>query len=339
MSSVKIENITKKFGEVVAVKDLSLDIKEGEFMVLLGPSGCGKTTILRIVAGLEHPTKGKIYIGNKEVTYMRPKERNVAMVFQSYSLYPHLSAYDNIAFPLRIAKTNKDRIKKHVMDTATLLGINDLLHKKPRELSGGQRQRVAVGRAIIREPSVFLFDEPLSNLDAKLRVQMRAELARLHNELKVTSIYVTHDQVEAMTLGERIAVVKDGILLQVGKPMEIYEDPKNAFVASFLGSPAMNLLQSEKYKFLSKYGKDKIIGIRPEDISIVKSGIEATLDVAEMIGSEIILYLRLEDETIIVKTDSHTYAELKPGSKVNLKLKEDRIYLFSAITEERIKNN
>lgn len=337
MSSVRIENVTKKFGNVIAVKDLSLDIKEGEFMVFLGPSGCGKTTILRIIAGLESPTEGKIFIGDKDVTNLSPKERNIAMVFQSYSLYPHMTAYDNIAFPLRIAKEKRDAVDKRVKLTADLLSIGDLLHKKPRELSGGQSQRVAVGRAIVREPTLFLFDEPLSNLDAKLRVQMRAELAHLHNELGVTSIYVTHDQVEAMTLGQRIAVLKDGLLKQVGRPMEVFDDPNNEFVASFLGSPAMNLIETNKYDFLSNYGKDKIVGIRPEDIEIVDSGIETKLDVAEVIGGEIILYLKLNGDTITAKTDSVEESRLKPGTKFNLKFKEDKIYLFNADTGERIR--
>jgi len=337
MASVKIENVTKKFGNVVAVKDLSLEINEGEFMVFLGPSGCGKTTMLRIIAGLEAPTEGKIYIGDKDVTNLTPKQRNIAMVFQSYSLYPHLSAYDNIAFPLRIAREKKDDIKKRVIETAELLSIEDLLHKRPRELSGGQSQRVAVGRAIVREPTLFLFDEPLSNLDAKLRVQMRAELAHLHNELGVTSVYVTHDQVEAMTLGQRIAVLKDGLLHQVGKPMEVYKDPNNAFVASFLGSPPMNLLETNKFDFLSKYGKDRILGIRPEDIEIADTGIETTLNVAEVIGGEIILYLKLNGETITIKIDSLEESRLKPGNKFNLKFEEDKIYLFNADTGERIR--
>jgi len=337
MSSVRIENVTKKFGNVIAVKDLSLDIKEGEFMVFLGPSGCGKTTILRIIAGLESPTEGKIFIGDKDVTNLSPKERNIAMVFQSYSLYPHMTAYDNIAFPLRIAKEKKDAVDNRVKQTADLLSIGNLLHKKPRELSGGQSQRVAVGRAIVREPTLFLFDEPLSNLDAKLRVQMRAELAHLHNELGVTSIYVTHDQVEAMTLGQRIAVLKDGLLKQVGKPMEVFDNPDNEFVASFLGSPAMNLIETNKYDFLSSYGKDKIVGIRPEDIEIVDSGIETKLDVAEVIGGEIILYLKLNGEIITAKTDSVEESKLKPGTKFNLKFKEDKIYLFNADTGERIR--
>ena len=336
MSSVRIENVTKKFGKVFAVKDLSLDIKEGEFMVFLGPSGCGKTTILRIVGGLETPTKGRVYFGDKDVTNFRPKDRNIAMVFQSYSLYPHLTAYHNIAFPLRIVGKKKETIKKRVMETAELLGIKDLLHKRPRELSGGQSQRVAVGRAIVREPTLFLFDEPLSNLDAKLRVQMRAELAHLHNELKITSVYVTHDQIEAMTLGQRIAVLKDGVLQQVGKPMEVYENPKNAFVASFLGSPAMNLLEGKKFGFLSSYGKDKLVGIRPSDISIVKSGIETTLDAAEVIGNEIILYLKLGDNIITVKTKSLKPSQLKPGTKFYIKFNKEKIYLFNTDTGERV---
>lgn len=337
MASVRIENITKDFGDVIAVKDLSLEIEEGEFLVFLGPSGCGKTTILRIIAGLETPTSGRIYIDGKDVTDLRPKERNIAMVFQSYSLYPHMTAFDNIAFPLKIARKEKEEIKEKVNNTADLLGIDELLRKKPRELSGGQSQRVALGRAIVREPNLFLFDEPLSNLDAKLRVQMRAELAHLHGELGITSVYVTHDQVEAMTLGERIAVMKDGVLNQVGRPMEVYANPKNAFVASFLGSPSMNLLKAVDFDFLSEFGKDRIIGIRPDDIRIVESGgIETELDVAEVIGNEIILYLKLKNETITAQTDAVDESRLKPGNIFHIDFDRENVYMFDSETGERI---
>lgn len=337
MSSVRVENITKDFGDVIAVKDLSLEIKDGEFLVFLGPSGCGKTTILRIIAGLESPTEGKIYLDERDVTDLRPSERNVAMVFQSYSLYPHMRAYDNIAFPLKIAGKSRDDIDSRVRKTAELLGIEKLLEKRPRELSGGQSQRVAVGRAIVREPSLFLFDEPLSNLDAKLRVQMRSELAHLHSHLGITSIYVTHDQVEAMTLGERIAVLKDGVLHQLGRPMDVYENPANVFVASFLGSPPMNIFDAGSFEFLSEYEDDLTVGIRPDDIELVDSGIKTELDVAEVIGDEIILYLQYNDKQITVKTGSDIDEnKLKPGEEFYIKLNEERIYLFDTETGKRV---
>lgn len=336
MASVKIENVTKEFKDVVAVKDLTMEIKDGEFLVFLGPSGCGKTTILRIIAGLENPTEGQIYINGKDVTGLRPKDRNVAMVFQSYSLYPHMTAFQNMAFPLRIAGIEREKIKGKVEETAELLGVQNLLKKKPRELSGGQSQRIALGRAIVREPSIFLFDEPLSNLDAKLRVQMRGELTKLHKELGITSIYVTHDQVEAMTLGERIALLKEGILMQHGKPMEIYENPVNTFVASFLGSPSMNLLPADEFDFLSEFGKNKILGIRPEDIEIVKEGITTELDVAEVVGSEVILHLKINNKTIVVKTEQDEKFSLEPGEKIDIDFDRDNVYMFSKDKGERI---
>ncbi|HDJ51556.1 MAG TPA: ABC transporter ATP-binding protein [Thermoprotei archaeon] len=297
MAEVKLLSVTKKFGNVTAVDDLTLEIKDGEFFVLLGPSGCGKTTTLRIIAGLEEPTVGEIYIGDTLVAspekdiFIPPKDRDVAMVFQNYALYPHMTVYENIAFPLKIRKVPEEEIRKKVKEVAELLGIEELLHRKPRELSGGQRQRVALGRAIIRHPRVFLMDEPLSNLDAKLRVRMRSELKKLQRALGVTTIYVTHDQVEAMTMGDRIAILNDGKLQQVGTPDDVYNKPRNLFVAGFIGSPPMNFLDAtlvERDKgiwvdfgeFMLKLpeemadivrseryiGKEVIFGIRPEDI-------------------------------------------------------------------------
>ena len=244
MAQVVLKDLNKKYDEVHAVKDVNLTIRDKEFMVFVGPSGCGKTTTLRMVAGLEEITSGEISIGDRVVNDLPPKDRDIAMVFQNYALYPHMSVYDNMAFGLKMRKFPKPEIDKRVQDAAEILGIQELLKRKPRQLSGGQRQRVAVGRAIVRHPQVFLFDEPLSNLDAKLRVQMRVELKRLHERLETTAIYVTHDQVEAMTLGSRVVVMKDGWVQQVGEPMEIYSRPQNRFVAGFIGSPAMNFIPS-----------------------------------------------------------------------------------------------
>jgi len=245
MASVTYDHVTKHFGEVVAVNDMSIEVQDKEFLVLVGPSGCGKTTALRLLAGLEEITEGNIYIGDRIVNDVAPKDRDIAMVFQSYALYPHMSVYDNMAFGLKLRKTPKADIDRRVKDAADMLGIGQLLDRKPKQLSGGQRQRVAVGRAIVREPRVFLLDEPLSNLDAKLRVQTRAELSKLHLRLGTTFIYVTHDQVEAMTMGSRIAVQKDGVLKQVDTPQNLYDHPANVFVAGFIGSPAMNLFDAQ----------------------------------------------------------------------------------------------
>src|SRR6187397_2475558 len=240
MATVTFENVQKMYGDFQAVKDLNLEIGDGEFMVLVGPSGCGKTTALRMIAGLEEISDGRLLIGDRVVNEVAPKDRDIAMVFQSYALYPHMSVYDNLAFGLKLRKTPKADIERRVKDAAEILGLEKFLDRKPKALSGGQRQRVALGRAIVREPSVFLMDEPLSNLDAKLRVQTRAEIARLHQRLGTTTIYVTHDQVEAMTMGDRIVVMRDGLLQQVGSPQELYDHPVNVFVAGFIGSPAMN---------------------------------------------------------------------------------------------------
>src|SRR5690554_686499 len=292
MASVTLERVTKRFGNVIAVDEASLEIRDKEFLVLVGPSGCGKSTTLRMVAGLEDVTEGNIYIGDRLVNDVPPKDRDIAMVFQNYALYPHMDVYNNMAFGLKLRKFPKSEIDRRVKEAARMLGIENLLDRKPKQLSGGQRQRVAVGRAIVREPKVFLMDEPLSNLDAKLRVQMRAELSKLHRRLEATVIYVTHDQTEAMTMGDRIVVMKDGFIQQVGAPLEVYEKPVNVFVAGFIGSPAMNFMEGvlrrdgETYfidaktfklpipaekaasiKNLGKYvDKQVVLGIRPEDI-------------------------------------------------------------------------
>jgi len=289
VAKVVYDHVTKRFGDVVAVNDLTLEIPDKEFLVLVGPSGCGKSTALRVLAGLEEPTEGNIYIGDRCVTDVPAKDRDIAMVFQSYALYPHMDVYDNMAFGLRLRKTPRQEIRRRVYEAAEILGIEKLIKRKPRELSGGERQRVALGRAIVREPAVFLFDEPLSNLDAKLRVQTRAEISKLHRLLETTFIYVTHDQVEAMTMATRIAVLRDGLLQQVGTPQELYDQPGNMFVAGFIGSPAMNFFYAivkgsaeEMYldagsfrvevppskgrDLVSYLGKQIICGIRPENI-------------------------------------------------------------------------
>src|SRR5512144_2681294 len=291
MAQVVLKDLNKKYDEVHAVKDVNLTIRDKEFMVFVGPSGCGKTTTLRMVAGLEEITAGEISIGDRVVNDLPPKDRDIAMVFQNYALYPHMSVYDNMAFGLKMRKFPKPEIAKRVQEAAEILGIQELLKRKPRQLSGGQRQRVAVGRAIVRHPQVFLFDEPLSNLDAKLRVQMRVELKRLHERLETTAIYVTHDQVEAMTLGDRVVVMRDGVVQQVGEPLELYNQPANKFVAGFIGSPAMNFatvtvteangsLFAEASGLRMKVPADRVarmgaykgqtvtLGVRPEDLTV-----------------------------------------------------------------------
>jgi multiple sugar transport system ATP-binding protein len=312
MATIVLDGVTKVFGdEVIAVNNVSLEIAEGEFMVLVGPSGCGKSTILRILAGLEEVTAGELYIDGKQVTDLPPKDRDIAMVFQNYALYPHMTVAQNLGFGLRLRKTPKDEYERRVHDVAKILGLEPLLQRKPAELSGGQRQRVAMGRAMVREPVAFLMDEPLSNLDAKLRVQMRAELARVHDRLATTTVYVTHDQVEAMTLGQRVAVLRDGVLQQVDTPQRLYEHPENLFVAAFIGSPPMNLVEAQvgtrtvafgglelplaPETDLSAFeGGRVILGIRPsdlEDAAVWRSEdlptVEIRADVTEELGSEV----------------------------------------------------
>jgi multiple sugar transport system ATP-binding protein len=339
MAGVRFEHITKRFGETVAVRDLNLVIPDKEFLVLVGPSGCGKSTVLRLLAGLEEINDGNIYIGDRLVNNVAPKDRDIAMVFQSYALYPHMSVYDNMAFGLSLRKTPKKEIQRRVREAAQILGIEDLLKRKPRQLSGGQRQRVALGRAIVREPAAFLLDEPLSNLDAKLRVQTRAELSKLHMRLGTTFIYVTHDQVEAMTMATRIAVLNLGVLQQVGTPQELYLRPGNTFVAGFIGSPAMNffnvIVEPDKGSlFLKARGfrvpvpaakreklnpftnKQIVLGIRPEDIhvpeylpaNIISSKVQANVEVVEMMGSEQYLHLVSEGDAFLARVDPRSQA-------------------------------
>jgi multiple sugar transport system ATP-binding protein len=323
MSRIVLDRISKLFGDdVVAVDDVSLEIADGEFMVLVGPSGCGKSTILRMIAGLEDVTAGEIMIGDRQVTDLEPKARDIAMVFQSYALYPHMTVEQNLAFGLKLRKTPKGELKQRVFDAARILGLLPLLQRRPAELSGGQRQRVAMGRAMVREPQAFLMDEPLSNLDAKLRVQMRGQLMLLHERLKTTTVYVTHDQVEAMTLGERVAVLRDGVLQQVDTPQELYRHPTNLFVAAFIGSPPMNLVEARvragRLEFggwdlpsgdgvdLSAYeGKSVILGVRPsdmEDASVWRDEslptIDVTAEVTEELGSEVNVLFEVDEPPV-----------------------------------------
>jgi len=364
MAQVVLKDLNKKYDEVHAVKDVNLTIRDKEFMVFVGPSGCGKTTTLRMVAGLEEITSGEISIGERVVNDLPPKDRDIAMVFQNYALYPHMSVYDNMAFGLKMRKFPKPEIQKRVQDAAEILGIQELLKRKPRQLSGGQRQRVAVGRAIVRHPQVFLFDEPLSNLDAKLRVQMRVELKRLHERLETTAIYVTHDQVEAMTLGSRVVVMRDGWVQQVGEPMEIYSRPQNRFVAGFIGSPAMNFIPTsineqngalfadasglkmkipaDRVARMAAYkGQTVTLGIRPEDLRVSPGAdladyaFDAMVDVVEPLGSEILLDVALAGQSVVARVEPSVKA--RPHEKIRLAFVPDRIHFFDTKTEAVIK--
>ena len=381
MAGVAFKNVTKIFGkDVKAVNDLSLEIKDKEFMVLVGPSGCGKTTALRMIAGLEEATDGDIMIGETRVNDVPPKDRDIAMVFQNYALYPHMNVYDNIAFGLRLrelktffwqmshlaeAKKIKEDIDRRVREAAKMLGIEPYLHRKPKELSGGQRQRVALGRAIVRKPKVFLMDEPLSNLDAKLRIQTRAELIRLHRQLGITTVYVTHDQVEAMTMGQRIAIMKDGVLQQCDQPEVVYSKPANKFVAGFIGSPPMNFLDAKIVKEGGSYfvdaGEFKLpvtsehraapydgisvsLGIRPEALfdaamnnpvaTTSNNTFEAKVDVLEPLGHEYVVYLGCGKHSLVATVDTGT--KIKEGMKANFSVNLDQIHLFDNESEDAI---
>jgi multiple sugar transport system ATP-binding protein len=357
MSGVTFDHVWKKFGDFVALSDLNIKIEDKEFLVLVGPSGCGKTTALRCLAGLEEVSDGKVMIGDAVVNEIPPKDRDIAMVFQSYALYPHMTVFDNMAFGLKLRKVPKDEIKRRVEEAAGILGIEMLLKRKPRELSGGQRQRVAVGRAIVREPKVFLFDEPLSNLDAKLRVQTRAQINKLHQRLQTTFIYVTHDQTEAMTMATRIAVMNKGLLLQLDTPQSLYDRPDNLFVAGFIGSPAMNFFpaklkkdggdllvdaneivvkipENRKATYMPYAGKEIIFGIRPEDIhnpDFVPSGIHTALvntkvDITELMGNEIFLYLVSGSHNYVARVDPRTH--FKVGDEVKVAFNMDNFHIF-----------
>jgi multiple sugar transport system ATP-binding protein len=365
MASVTYRNVTKRFGEVVAVDDLTLEIADREFLVLVGPSGCGKSTSLRLLAGLEELTEGEIYIGDRLVNDVASKDRDIAMVFQSYALYPHMTVFNNMAFALQLRKVDKGEIRERVDKAAGALGISDLLDRKPKQLSGGQRQRVALGRAIVREPAVFLMDEPLSNLDAKLRVEARAMLSRLHLQLGTTFIYVTHDQVEAMTMGTRIAVQSAGVLQQVDTPQNLYDHPANTFVAGFIGSPAMNFFDAklvgsgegiqvqtsalavdvptDQVAALNGHlGKDVIFGIRPEDIhdkrftpvGVTAVPLTARVDVIEPMGSERYLYLVIGDKSFVARVDPRSAASV--GQELEIIFNMDNMHLFDARTEEAL---
>jgi multiple sugar transport system ATP-binding protein len=359
MAKVYVEEICKQFGEVSALDKVSCEFEDGQLTVLVGPSGCGKTTLLRTIAGLEEPTSGSVYIGEENVDGAPPWDRNVAMVFQSYALYPHMSVFKNMAFPLEAAKVSKEEIKRQVHQTANILQIEELLERKPRELSGGQMQRVALGRAIIREPDVFLMDEPLSNLDAKLRVLMRAELKHLQSQLGVTTIYVTHDQAEAMTLADKLIVMNAGCIQQIGKAEEVYRYPNNKFVAGFIGSPPMNFLDCHfdpakgalvgelfehepgaKAREVLGSGKTEklILGIRPEDVSVDSSpsrgGVQASVYVIEQMGREILLTARVGETT--VRAYAPTDATLEIEQIVWLLFKEETIHVFEGETKNAL---
>ena len=364
MSRVVFDDVTKRFGDVVAVDGLSLEVHDKEFLVLLGPSGCGKSTALRLVAGLEEPTKGNIIIGDRIVNNVEAKNRNVAMVFQNYALYPHKSVYDNMAFSLLMRHVSRRERDQKVLEAARMLGLQDLLRRRPGELSGGQRQRVALGRAIVRSPSVFLMDEPLSNLDAKLRVQTRRELIKLHRQLETTVIYVTHDQVEAMTMGARIVIIHEGALQQVGDPQEVYQHPANLFVASFIGSPAMNFFPSElqlhdgqlvAYSGGARFplaerqaralaalrGKKAIVGVRPEHILLdweAEEGSEACLnavvDTVESMGHEQHVTFSAGDTTIVARLDAAR--SLREGERIRLRIDGAHMHFFDPGTGQRI---
>jgi ABC-type sugar transport system ATPase subunit len=345
MTQVILKHLDKTYpGGYRAVRDASLEIADGEFVVLVGPSGCGKSTTLRMVAGLEEITSGEIYIGNRLVNDVAPGERDIAMVFQNYALYPHMSVYQNMAFGLKMRRTPKSQIEQRVRDAAEILSIESLLDRRPRELSGGQRQRVALGRAIVREPKVFLFDEPLSNLDAKLRVQMRAEIARLHQRLKTTVIYVTHDQVEAMTLGQRIVLMDRGVIQQVDAPMNIYHRPANRFVGSFIGSPAMNFFPGEvqggAFRFASG-GSIPVestisdgaatLGVRPEDLVGNGDGLpfgRMTLDVVEQMGHETMVHFEVAGGSYVARLPAD--AHVQPGDQIQLSIRPQAYHLFAA---------
>jgi multiple sugar transport system ATP-binding protein len=366
MAGVLLDHVTKKFGEVVAVNDLSIQVQDKEFLVLVGPSGCGKSTGLRLVAGLEELSSGDIYIGDRRVNDVAPKDRDIAMVFQSYALYPHMTVYDNLAFGLKLRHTPKAEIDRRVKEAAEILGLQNLLARKPKQLSGGQRQRVALGRAIVREPQVFLMDEPLSNLDAKLRVQTRAELIKLHQRLQTTVVYVTHDQVEAMTMGSRIAVLRDGILQQLDTPQVLYDSPANTFVAGFIGSPAMNFFEGQivsdgqdtlqaqsnslrleipadrQPQLKSHIGRDVVFGIRPEDIHHVAERPNAmpgqranvAIAVVEPLGSELFVYLETGPHEFTSRMDTRN--PVSPGENVEVVFDTQKLHVFDKQTEQAL---
>jgi multiple sugar transport system ATP-binding protein len=372
MATIQLEKIGKSYGDVEVIKNLSFSVKDGEFMVFVGPSGCGKSTVLRMIAGLETITAGELRIGDRVVNDVHPKDRDIAMVFQSYALYPHMTVYDNIAFGLKIRKLPDADIRKRVKDAADLLGLEKFLDRKPKALSGGQRQRVALGRAIVRNPSVFLFDEPLSNLDAELRVQMRAEISKLHRRLNTTTVYVTHDQVEAMTMGQRIAVMRacdnsnplDTNLMQCGSPMELYDRPDNIFVARFIGTPNMNIVKarlsddgstveslggsmpvSAQFMEAAKAmkGREVMLGIRPEHIGAPHEvswpqmqAVQGQVEMVEPLGHEAILHFKVGEQMMTGRLHSHGQLP-SPGDTVTMQMRCEAIHLFDPVTELRLR--
>jgi len=355
MASVAIRDVRKAFGSVNVIHGVNVSIRDGEFVVLVGPSGCGKTTLLRMIAGLENITAGEISIGERVVNHLPPKERDIAMVFQNYALYPHMTVADNMAFSMRLRGAPKQEIAQRVNRAAGILGLTNLLDRYPRQLSGGQRQRVAMGRAIVRDPQVFLFDEPLSNLDAKLRVQMRTEIKELHQRLKTTTVYVTHDQIEAMTMADKIVVMHDGLVEQIGAPLDLYDRPNNLFVAGFIGSPAMNMIngsirangsavfQAEAGASFAidtaprgSDGQPAVFGVRPEHFTLADDGAEMQVQVVEPTGSELQVVAKLGQQDIIaVFRERHQF---KPGDKIRLKADPKLAHLFDAQSGQRLDN-
>ncbi|MBX5493580.1 MAG: sn-glycerol-3-phosphate ABC transporter ATP-binding protein UgpC [Chloroflexi bacterium] len=365
MASVRFDHVVKRFGSLTVLHDLAFEVQDGEFLVLVGPSGCGKSTALRLLAGLEEVTAGEIYIGERRVTHLPPKDRDIAMVFQSYALYPHMTVYDNLAFGLKLRGTPRAEIARRVEAVAATLGLKDLLQRKPRQLSGGQRQRVALGRAIVREPRVFLMDEPLSNLDANLRVQTRAELLRLHQRLRTTVVYVTHDQVEAMTMGQRIAVLNAGRLQQLAPPQVLYDHPANRFVAGFIGSPAMNFLEAEltadergalwvvngalrlqlprerSPHVETPRERAVVVGIRPEDLTWLPDGealpgttAPARVEVVEYLGAELLAHLRLGEHTVIARLPGES--AVRPQAVGTVAFNTAKLHLFDPESERAL---
>ena len=352
MASLKISKATKKYDKVQVIHGIDLEIEDGEFCVFVGPSGCGKSTLLRMISGLEEVTTGQIHIGDKDVTSMHPADRGIAMVFQSYALYPHMTVRENMGFGLKMTKVPTDEINKKVNDAASILHLEDYMDRKPKTLSGGQRQRVAIGRSIVRGPEVFLFDEPLSNLDAELRVEMRVEISRLHRELGTTIVYVTHDQVEAMTLADKIVVLKEGLIQQVGRPLELYEDPQNIFVAGFIGSPTINFLkgsivdskliipdlESSKIKIskaISSSMSELIVGLRPQHLKLIKTG-DLEVEFTEALGDISYVYLKTSSGERVVVESREEKLPLT-GSKVGIEANTTSALFFDPKTELRIK--
>ena len=343
MANVRVNEIRKSYGALEVIHGLNIDIADGEFVALVGPSGCGKSTLLRMIAGLEPIDSGTISIGGRVVNNLPPSERDIAMVFQTYALYPHKSVAENMGFALKVAKASKSEIDRRVKEAAEILSLTDYLDRKPRHLSGGQRQRVAMGRAIVRDPQVFLFDEPLSNLDAKLRIQMRTEIKELHQRLKTTTVFVTHDQIEAMTLADRIVVMQDGIIEQIGTPLDLYDNPLNEFVATFIGAPSMNLLggtlSGGKVKvgghlFSGPSGTGKVkLGVRPEHLKLAEDGLPMQVKVVEPTGAETMVFLRFEGQDITaIFRERH---EFESGQTIHLKPDPDHLHIFDAETGAR----